>query len=52
MWTGLIWLKIGTGSGLCEHYNESSVFIKGGEFLGYLRALSDSQHGSYAMEFS
>jgi hypothetical protein len=29
-WTGLIWLRIGTG---CECGNEPSGFIKRGEFL-------------------
>jgi hypothetical protein len=33
LWTGLIWLRIGTGSGLCEGSNEVSGFMKRGEFL-------------------
>jgi hypothetical protein len=28
-----IWLRIGTSGGLCEHGNESSGSIKGGELL-------------------
>jgi hypothetical protein len=32
-WTGSIWLKIGTGGGLCECDNESLGSIKCGEFL-------------------
>jgi hypothetical protein len=31
MWSGFIWFRIRTGS--CEHGNEPSAFIKGGEFL-------------------
>jgi hypothetical protein len=34
VWTGFIWLRIGTsGEGSCEHDNEPSGSIKGGEFL-------------------
>jgi len=32
-WTGLTWLKIGTGSGFCECGDEHSGSIKCGEFL-------------------
>jgi hypothetical protein len=32
-WTGLIWLRIGTGAGSCECGNEPSGFLKLGEFL-------------------
>jgi hypothetical protein len=32
-WTGLIWLRIGTGGGCCECGNELSGSIKCGEFL-------------------
>ena len=32
-WIGLIWFRIGTGGGLFECGNESSVSIKCGEFL-------------------
>jgi hypothetical protein len=32
VWTGLIWLRIGTG-GRSEHGNELSGCIKGGEFF-------------------
>jgi hypothetical protein len=32
-WTGLIWLRIGTGDGSCECGNEPSGSIKCGEFL-------------------
>jgi hypothetical protein len=32
IWTGFIWLRIWI-SGSCEHGNDSSVFIKGGEFV-------------------
>ena len=31
-WTGSIWLKIGTGDGLCDCGNEPSGSIKGGVF--------------------
>jgi hypothetical protein len=31
--TGFIWLRIGTSGGSCEHGNEHSSSIKGGEFL-------------------
>jgi hypothetical protein len=34
VWTGFIWLRIGTGAGFCEHGNEPSGSVKGGEFLG------------------
>jgi hypothetical protein len=34
--TGLIWLKIRTGSGPYEHGKEPSGSIKGGEFLDQL----------------
>jgi hypothetical protein len=27
LWSGLIWLRIGTGGGFCEHGNEPSVFV-------------------------
>ena len=37
-WTGLIWLRIGTGTGLCECCNETLDSIKCGEFLDKLRA--------------
>jgi len=33
VWTGLIWLRIGTGGGHCERGNELSGYIKCGEFL-------------------
>jgi hypothetical protein len=36
MWSGFIWLKIGTSGELCEHGNESSAAIKGWEFLAEL----------------
>jgi hypothetical protein len=32
-WTGLIWLRIGTGGGTCDCGNEPSSSIKCGEFL-------------------
>jgi hypothetical protein len=32
-WTGLLWLRIGTGGGRCECGNEPSGSIKRGEFL-------------------
>jgi hypothetical protein len=32
-WTGLIWLKIGTGGGTCECGEKPSGPIKCGEFL-------------------
>jgi len=34
VWTGYIWISIGTSGGSCEHGNELSGSIKGGEFLG------------------
>ena len=33
VWTGSIWLRIGTGAGTCECGNEYSDSIKCGEFL-------------------
>jgi hypothetical protein len=33
VWTGRIWLWIGTVAGSCEHGNEPSSSIKGGKFL-------------------
>ena len=33
VWTGLSWLGIGTGGGICERRNEPSGSIKNGEFL-------------------
>jgi hypothetical protein len=30
---GCIWLRTGTGGGYCEHGNEPSGSIKGGNFL-------------------
>jgi hypothetical protein len=27
VWTGFIWLRVGTSGGLCEHGNEPSGFI-------------------------
>jgi hypothetical protein len=35
--TGLMWLRIGTGGGLCEYGYEISGFIKCGQFLEQLR---------------
>jgi len=35
--TGLIWLRIGTSGGICEHGNEPSGCTKWGEFLELLR---------------
>jgi hypothetical protein len=35
-WTGLIWLRIGTGEGACDCGNEPSGAIKCGEFLDWL----------------
>jgi len=32
-WTGLTWLKIGTGSGFCECGDEHPGSVKCGEFL-------------------
>jgi hypothetical protein len=34
----------------CEHSNEISVSIKGGEFLDYLSVLSASQEGLDSVE--
>jgi hypothetical protein len=33
LWTGFIWLRIGTTTGSCEHGDGPSGSIKGGEFL-------------------
>jgi hypothetical protein len=33
VWTGLIWLRIGTGTDSCEHGNKPSGSIKPREFL-------------------
>jgi hypothetical protein len=33
VWTGLIWLRIGTSGGSCEHGNETSGCIKFWEVL-------------------
>jgi len=33
MWAGSMWLRIGPMAGCCEHGNEPSGSIKGGEFL-------------------
>jgi len=32
VWTGRIWLRIGTSGGLLKHGNEPSSSLKGGEF--------------------
>jgi hypothetical protein len=32
MWTGFMWLRIGTSDGFCEYDNEPSGSIQGGEF--------------------
>jgi hypothetical protein len=37
VWTGLIWLRIGTAGGTCECGNENSGSIKCWEFLDWLR---------------
>jgi hypothetical protein len=33
LWIGFIWLRIRTMAGSCEHANEPSGSIEGGEFL-------------------
>jgi hypothetical protein len=33
MWTGFMWLRRELVAGCCEHGNEPSCSIKGGEFL-------------------
>jgi len=33
VWTGLLWLRIGTGDGICDCDNEPSGSVKCGEFL-------------------
>jgi hypothetical protein len=33
VWIVFIWLKTGTLAGCCEHGNETSGSLKGGEFL-------------------
>jgi hypothetical protein len=35
MWTGFIWVRIGTSGGPCEHGNEPSSFTTGREFIGF-----------------
>jgi hypothetical protein len=35
-WTTFVWLRIGPIAGICEHGNETSGFIKGGELLDQL----------------
>ena len=42
-WTGLIWLRIGTVGGLCDRSNEPSGYLKCGEFLDQLLAVSFSR---------
>ena len=42
-WTGLIWLRIGTGGGTCECGNELSGSIECEEFLDKLTAVSCSR---------
>jgi len=37
VWTGSSWLRIGTGGGHFECANETSGYIKCGEFLDWLR---------------
>jgi hypothetical protein len=37
LWSGLIWLRIGTNGRLFELRNEASVCVTGGEFLDQLR---------------
>jgi hypothetical protein len=44
MWTGCISVRIVSSGGSCEHGNETSGYIKGGEFLDYL---SDHQLFKY-----
>jgi hypothetical protein len=36
-WTGLIWLRTGTGGGFCEYGNAHPTSIRCREFLDYLR---------------
>jgi len=36
VWTGCIWLRIGLVAGPCEHGNEPSGSMKGGEFINWL----------------
>jgi hypothetical protein len=33
VWTGRIWLRLGTSGGCCEHGNELPAYIKSGEFV-------------------
>jgi hypothetical protein len=37
VWTGLIWLRIGTGGGSCECGNEPPGTIRCGEYLYWPR---------------
>ena len=39
-WTGSVWLRIGEVAGFCESANETSDFMKCGEFLDWLRRFS------------
>jgi hypothetical protein len=45
VWAELIWFRIQTGGGFCEHNNERSVSIKQHIFLSAKRS-SASQDGS------
>jgi hypothetical protein len=33
VWAGRDWFRIGTNAGFCEHGNEPSSSVKGGEFV-------------------
>jgi hypothetical protein len=45
-----IWLSMGHVDGCCDHDNNLSGSLKGGEFLDLLRVLLPSQEGLYFMQ--
>jgi hypothetical protein len=52
LWTGYIWLRIGTSDGFFEHDNETLVSIRGGELLNQLseyQLLKDSAVWLYSV---
>jgi hypothetical protein len=45
VWIGLIWFSVRLAVGCCEHGNEPSDSIEGGELLGQLSVLSVPPEG-------
>jgi hypothetical protein len=41
VWIGFLWLRMGPVAGSCEHGNEPSGSIKGGEFLDLIYKFQD-----------